>query len=271
MRYLPLSSALVATVFAGSLAGRSALQKWLDEDAVYIITDAERQAIQRLNTDTERDQFIHAFWSRRNPDFAPAGSFQQEHYRRIAFANEHFASGIPGWRTDRGRVYIIFGQPDEIESAAPAKEVWRYRWIKDIGALALEFADPTRVGEYRLALDATRQEALLRPRTSGTLSLGERLIMASSALAQVRFPTVAVDGPIGNVKITVPISGSTPATVYGRITDTNNRVVLVFEEETRDPVFRKAIPLVVGLYHLMTVVQYSGGSRMDHEISFEVK
>ena len=92
-------------------------RKWLNEDVAYIITDEERSAFKRLQTDEEREQFIEQFWLRRDPTPDTfENEFREEHYRRIAYANEHYASGIPGWETDRGRIYITFGPPDEIES-----------------------------------------------------------------------------------------------------------------------------------------------------------
>src|SRR5579884_2212677 len=92
-------------------------KQWLDVDVAYIITDEERQAFKRLNTDEERQQFVEQFWLRRDPTpDTEENEFKEEHYRRIAYANEHYASGIPGWKTDRGRIYITFGPPDEIES-----------------------------------------------------------------------------------------------------------------------------------------------------------
>ena len=92
-------------------------KKWLDEDVIYIITPEERQAFMQLSNDEERDNFIEAFWQRRDPTpDTPENEFKEEHYRRIEYANEHFAAGIPGWKTDRGRIYIIYGQPDEIDS-----------------------------------------------------------------------------------------------------------------------------------------------------------
>src|SRR6202140_3303752 len=92
-------------------------RKWLNEDVAYIITDEERATFKRLQTDEEREQFIEQFWLRRDPTpDTVENEFKEEHYRRIAYANEHYASGIPGWKTDRGRIYITFGPPDEIES-----------------------------------------------------------------------------------------------------------------------------------------------------------
>src|SRR6266446_7039709 len=92
-------------------------KKWLNEDVTYIITDEEKTAWKRLSTDEEREQFIEQFWLRRDPTpDTLENEFKEEHYRRIAYANEHYASGIPGWKADRGRIYITYGPPDEIES-----------------------------------------------------------------------------------------------------------------------------------------------------------
>ena len=90
---------------------------WLEQDVIYIITPGEREAFLKLGTNEERDQFMDTFWRNRNPDpDSPENSFKEEHYRRIAYANEHFASGVQGWRTDRGHIYILWGPPDELES-----------------------------------------------------------------------------------------------------------------------------------------------------------
>jgi GWxTD domain-containing protein len=92
-------------------------KKWLDEDVVYIISDEERKAFKQLSNDEERDQFIEAFWQRRNPNpDSEDNEYKEDHYRRIEYANEHFAAGVPGWKTDRGRIYIMYGAADEIES-----------------------------------------------------------------------------------------------------------------------------------------------------------
>jgi GWxTD domain-containing protein len=92
-------------------------KKWLDEDVLYIISDEEKKVFKALQTDEERESFIEQFWLRRDADpRTPENEFKEEHYRRIAFANERYASGIPGWKTDRGRIYIMYGQPAEIES-----------------------------------------------------------------------------------------------------------------------------------------------------------
>ena len=135
--------------------------KWLEEDAAYIITDAERAAFERLQTDGEREKFIEQFWLRRDPTpGTPENEFQQEHYRRIQYANDHFASTRVGWKTDRGRIYIMFGPPDEREmhpkgnaTRAYPFDVWRYRFIEGIGRnVWMEFVD-SGSGEYRMTRD----------------------------------------------------------------------------------------------------------------------
>src|SRR5258708_24405784 len=130
----------------------NAYKQWLTEDVTYIISPDERNAFLQLDTNEEREQFIEQFWLRRssNPDL-PENDFKAEHYRRIAYANEHYASGIPGWKTDRGRTYIVFGPADEIDShpsggsyERPMEEgggqtstfpfeTWRYRYLEGIG------------------------------------------------------------------------------------------------------------------------------------------
>ena len=154
---------------------------WLTEDVAYIISDEERQAFTRLSNDDERQSFVEQFWLRRDPTpDTEENEFKEEHYRRIAYANERFASGIPGWKTDRGMVYIKFGPPDEIESHPSGGayqraqqdgggesqsfpfETWRYRYLQGIGSnVVIEFVDQTMSGEYHLSIDATEKDALL--------------------------------------------------------------------------------------------------------------
>ncbi len=118
---------------------RDPYRAWLNEDVVYIITDAERSAFKQLTTNAEREQFIESFWQRRDPTPKTVeNEFKEEHYRRIAYANEHYSAAIPGWKTDRGRIYITYGPPDEIEdhgsgstAAAPFQQ-WRYRYIEGV-------------------------------------------------------------------------------------------------------------------------------------------
>ncbi len=144
--------------------------KWLTEDVAYIITDQERAAFKRLATDEEREHFIEQFWLRRDPTpGTPRNEFKEEHYRRIAYANQHYpaaAAGIPGWKTDRGRVYIIYGPPDEIETHPAGGAVthpfeqWRYRFIEGMGTnIIIEFVDSTGLGEYRMTRDPSQRPA----------------------------------------------------------------------------------------------------------------
>jgi GWxTD domain-containing protein len=159
----------------------SAYKKWLQDEVPYIITDEERAAFKKFTTDDEREQFIEQFWERRNPNpGSPENEFREEYYRRIAYANERYASGLQGWRTDRGRIYIMYGPADEIESHPSGGtyqrpyeegggqtstypfETWRYRYIDGIGTnIILEFVDPTMTGEYRLTMDPGEKDALM--------------------------------------------------------------------------------------------------------------
>ncbi|MEP6902992.1 MAG: GWxTD domain-containing protein [Actinomycetota bacterium] len=153
---------------------------WIKKDVAYIITSEERKAFNQLKTDEERENFIENFWRRRdpNPD-TEENEFREEYYERIAYANEHFASGIPGWKTDRGRIYITWGKPDSVESHPSGGaydrpsyegggstttypfEVWFYRHLDNVGeGLEIEFVDPTGTGEYRIARDANEKDAL---------------------------------------------------------------------------------------------------------------
>jgi GWxTD domain-containing protein len=154
---------------------------WLNEEVPYIITDEERKAFLSLSNDEERDAFIEAFWQRRNPNpDSPENEFREEHYRRIAYANEHFAAGKPGWKTDRGHIYIAFGKPDDIDShpsgglyeRTPEEgggetttfpfEVWHYRYLEGIGEnIDIEFVDSCQCGDYHFTIDRSEKDALL--------------------------------------------------------------------------------------------------------------
>lgn len=178
----------------------SQYKKWLNEDVVYIITPEERSAFLHLSTNEEREQFIEAFWARRNPDpDSPENTYKEEHYRRIAYANEHYASGIPGWKTDRGRIYIIWGKPDETDShpsggtyERPPEEGggetttypfedWRYRYLEGIGEnIIFEFVDPTMTGEYHLTMDPSEKDALTYVPGAG-LTMAESMGLSSKA------------------------------------------------------------------------------------------
>jgi len=169
-------------------------KKWLNEDVVYIISEEEKKVFKDLQTEEEREQFIEQFWARRNPDPRnPENSFKEEHYRRIAYANERYASGIPGWKADRGRIYIMYGQPAEIESHPSGGtynreiyegggttstfpfERWRYRHIDGIGDdIEIEFVDKSMSGEYRMSMDPEEKDALLFVPGAG-LTLNEEM------------------------------------------------------------------------------------------------
>jgi GWxTD domain-containing protein len=169
-------------------------KKWLDEDVVWIITDEERAAFKQLSNDEERDNFIEAFWQRRDPTpDTEENEYKEEHYQRIAYANEHFAAGIPGWKTDRGRIYIMYGKPDEIDShpsggsyERPMEEGggetstfpfedWRYRYLDNIGQeIIIEFVDTCMCGEYRMTLDRSEKDALKQTPNAG-LTMWEQM------------------------------------------------------------------------------------------------
>jgi len=166
-------------------------KKWLQEEVPYIISDEERSAFLQLQTNEEREQFIEAFWQRRDPTpDTVENEFKEEHYRRIAYANERFASGIPGWKTDRGRIYIIWGPPDEIEAHPtgglynrPSEEGggstttypyedWRYRYMEGIGNnIIIEFVDTTSTGEYHMSMDPGEKDALAKVPGAGLSDL----------------------------------------------------------------------------------------------------
>lgn len=173
---------------------RSVYKRWMEEDVNYIITDEERKAFKALQTDEERDQFIEQFWLRRDPDpDTPENEYKDQYYERIQYANEHYASGIPGWKTDRGRIYVTFGKPDEIESHPAGGaydrpsyegggstttypfETWWYRYIEGIGSdIEIEFVDPSGSGEYRIARSPDEKDALLYVPGAG-MTLAESL------------------------------------------------------------------------------------------------
>jgi GWxTD domain-containing protein len=173
-------------------------KKWLDEDVRWIITDEERTAFKQLSNDEERDNFIEQFWLRRDPTpDTVENEFKEEHYRRIAYANEHFAAGLPGWKTDRGRIYIMFGPADEIDShpsggsyERPMEEgggststypfeTWRYRYLEDIGQeVEIEFVDTCMCNDYHMTMDRSEKDALLNVPGAG-LTMYEQMGMAS--------------------------------------------------------------------------------------------
>ena len=161
---------------------------WLNEEVTYIISDDERKAFMSLSNDEERDAFIENFWLRRNANAdSPENEFREEHYRRIAYANEHYAAGKPGWKTDRGRIYITFGPPDSIDShpsggnyERPIEEGggststfpfedWNYRYIEGLGEnINIEFVDTCMCGDYHFTIDPTEKDALKEVPNAGS-------------------------------------------------------------------------------------------------------
>jgi GWxTD domain-containing protein len=193
---------------------KDAYKKWISNDVAYIITKDEKRAFYALATDEERENFIEQFWRRRdpNPD-TEENEYREEYYERIAYANEHFASGIPGWKTDRGRIYITWGKPDSVESHPSGGsydrpsyegggstttypfETWFYRHLDNVGdGIEIEFVDPTGTGEYRIARNADEKDALAMVPGAGLKSAeelglsnkGDRLAGGGSGLNYMR-------------------------------------------------------------------------------------
>jgi GWxTD domain-containing protein len=179
---------------------KGAYKTWLDQDVSYIITDEERKAFKSLSNDEERDAFIEQFWLRRNPNpDSPDNEYREEHYRRIAYANEHYAAGKPGWKTDRGRIYIMWGAPDSTDSHPSGGayqrpmdegggetstfpfEVWHYRYLEGVGDnIDLEFVDTCQCGDYHFTIDRSEKDALLRVPGAG-LTQSEEMGMSKKA------------------------------------------------------------------------------------------
>ena len=132
-------------------------ENWLNGPVSYIINPREREAFEKLTTDEERDMFIQQFWERRNPNpGSRKNAFKEEIYRRVRFADAHFGVGYPGWKSDRGHMYIMYGPPDEIHYYPNAKPYpyagWIYRLIPGIGEnVSFTFIDKAGEGDYRLA------------------------------------------------------------------------------------------------------------------------
>jgi GWxTD domain-containing protein len=205
--------------------GGDRFKKWLNQDVAYIISAEEKSIFQKLSTPEEKEEFIEQFWQRRNPDpRSSSNEFKEEHYRRIAYANEHFTSGDPGWLTDRGKIYIIHGQPDSIESRPDGGvynrpieegggvtsvypyEKWRYRFIPGLGSnIELEFVDKSNTGKYELATSAYDKDSLLQ------IGLGPTLAEQTHLATRADHPALA------------PAAGGSqygPASYFTRRTDT---------------------------------------------------
>jgi GWxTD domain-containing protein len=275
-------------------------KKWLNEDVAYIITDEERKAFKQTNNDEEREQFITQFWLRRDPTPDTAeNEFKAEHYRRIAYANEHYASTIPGWKTDRGRIYITFGPPDEIEDHSsggfyerpPAEgggttstfpfQQWRYRHIDGIGNnVVIEFVDPTYTKEYRMTMDPSEKDALRfvslsQPPQFKALAGGRGQPVVSASNPANIFVSVG-DGPKVTVSVTAankanthvsvafpPGSGKTD--IIARITDIDNKAVANLRDFTLPGQlnYMSGFTIKSGSYTLTLVTRDQGSGAMQ--------
>jgi GWxTD domain-containing protein len=225
-------------------------RKWLDEDVLYITTQEERNAFLALRTDQERGVFIEQFWARRTPNPRQAdNAFKEEHYRRIAYANQHFASSAPGWKTDRGRIYILYGKPDEIESHPTgsaynrpiregggmaitcAFEKWRYKHIDGIGDdIEIEFVDPSGTSEYHMAMSPDEKITQNNGAFTGPLIYDIRTDYIKQSIDRVSVP------------ITIELSnkdlgfmeaqglGRATVNIYGKVTSLTGRINYEWED-----------------------------------------
>jgi GWxTD domain-containing protein len=223
-------------------------KKWLNEEVVWIISEEERTAFGRLQTDDERQQFIEQFWLRRDPTpDTEENEFKEEHYRRIAWANDRFASGIPGWKTDRGMIYIKYGAPDEKEehpTGGPGNrdieegggqttffpyERWRYRYMQGLTMpqdVTLEFVDQSMTNEYKLTWNPSDKDALLRVPGAG-LTLYEQMGLADKT---DRF--TGVNGGMPNMGIG-PMTGTSKNNMFDalqRYTDVQKAPPIKFKD-----------------------------------------
>lgn len=203
---LLLASAGVFTLPAGQDAlpqeeREDYYKRWLDKDVIYIITPEEKSVFSSLTTPDEKEQFIEQFWRRRDPDPRTGhNEYKEEHYRRIAYANDHFHSGVEGWYTDRGKIYIKFGPPTSIEKNPTGTvydrritegggttmtypfEVWYYQYLEGVGnGIEIEFVDSTNTGRYEMAMRPDEKDALFYTTNAGN-TLFESLGLDTRAL-----------------------------------------------------------------------------------------
>jgi GWxTD domain-containing protein len=255
----------------------------------YIITDQERTAFELLQTDEEREHFIEQFWVRRDPTPGTIeNEYKEEHYRRIAYSNEKFASAIPGWKTDRGRIYIIYGPPDEIEDhSSGGKYVtpdgtttttypfqqWRYRYIEAIGNnVIIEFVDTSRNGEYHMTMDPAQKDALL-PRQND-LAITINVTPAPQTYVGNLAQTTEVQARV--VTVTVPILSHGKNLVTGWVMTTAGRLVANFDGVAEGVVssltFTRQLSLLPGSYRVsMTVKDIATGTQQHGETLVQVQ
>lgn len=232
---------------------------WLEQDVVWIITDDERAAFKLLPNDEERDNFIEAFWDRRNPTpDSFDNAFKDEHYRRIVYANEHFSAAIPGWKSDRGRIYILYGPPEEIHSypsgRSPGKaqedddsypfEVWHYRYLERLGEAAdLEFVDVCECGEYTMTLGHAEAEKYALHYYPGGLGnrfrskqdpVDPQIFMGLGKPPKVKFKDLEENLNAGRDRTTLPFEVSTDTI---KATDVTSLVPITINFQKRDLMF----------------------------------
>jgi len=177
---------------------------WLEQDVAWIITPEEKGAFKLLRDDEQRDDFVEAFWQRRDP--TPdnyENEFKEEHYRRIVYANGHFGESDPGWKSDRGRIYIIYGPPDSVrtysakdrpsgtrrtEHSGLQSESWSYRFLEGVGMdVVVDFIDICSCGDYRMKMPEELRDDLLIP--SGLM--GERPRTDERGKPEIYFKPIA--------------------------------------------------------------------------------
>ncbi len=259
--------------------GNPAWAAWLSEDVVYIITNEERRAFEQLGTEGQCAKFAEQFWLRRDPSpGSPLNGFKEEHYRRIAYANEHFAATqIPGWKTDRARVYITVGPPDEIESHPAGRsgtaamypfEQWLYHHTNSLGDdVVFDFIDQTHTNEYRLSFMGGPAERTIQEGKGDDRTV---LFGPVDGLSVQVNPnrTLLITSPVRGILLSESPSKRTSIPVSGTIVDHNGSAVQVFQDTTQASIYGKWIdtPLSAGQYVLHID---AGGDRRT--ITFEVK
>jgi len=254
----------------------SPYRKWLNEDVAYIITDQERAAFKNLPTNDEREKFIEQFWLVRDPTpGTPENEFKQEHYRRIAYANEHFSSSIPGWKTDRGRIYIIYGPPDEIEdhskeTAKAPYQQWRYRFIEGIGEnVIIQFTDVRRDGSYPMDVDPAHSALAHTVDPLAAIGVQSKATFHSAGPQQPRISVGVWDNGVVGFGASSDLaakaySGTWAISVKGEI-----RTIMQGSFDSRGA--SKTLTLQPGAYTLRVNLHDPNGAPFSAEVAFTVE
>ena len=134
--------------------------EWIRSDVRWLVTNAERTAFANLKSGNDRREFVQNFWRRRDPDpDTSANEFRDTYCGRLPLT-KRFESGIPGWKTDRGRILLLWGEPDKILTGkeniegdvVTVFEKWTYKHLDDLGTdIYVTFVDPTQTKEFRFA------------------------------------------------------------------------------------------------------------------------